>query len=101
MRVASRHFFKRPDLIEPPDREWPCDGDGLERLGRQVGLPNVVLAPFVGAHNLLSIGYYGRPVEALSECVPDQGSRRSMVPVNPTVDVIQQLLPLFDQDTVL
>jgi len=94
-------LFKRPDHIEPLDHERPCNGDVLERLGRQVGLPSIVLATFVGAYNLLSIGYCRRPVQALSECVPDQGSRRGMVPTNPAVDVVQQLLPLLDWDTSL
>ena len=50
---------------------------------------------------MLSVSYYNRPVEALSERVPNQGSRCGMVPVDPTMDVIQQLLPLFDRDIAL
>ena len=60
----------------------------------------VVLAPFVGAYDLLGVGYRGRPVEALSERVSDQGSRRGMVTTDPTVDIAQQPLPLFDGDAV-
>ena len=66
-----------------------------------MSLPSVVLAPFVGAYDLLGIGYCDRPVEALSECVFDQGPRRGMVPVDPTVDITQQLLPSFDGDVAL
>ena len=73
----------------------------MECLGQQVGLPSVVLTPFIGAHNLFGIGYYGQLVEALSECVFDQGSRRSMVATDPTVDVAQQPLPLIDGDATL
>ena len=69
--VAPRRPFERSDQIEPPDHERPHDGDRLERLGRQVGLLSVVLTPFVGAHNLFSISYYDRPVEALSKCLYD------------------------------
>ena len=47
----------------------------------------IVLTPFAGAHNLFGVGYYGRPVEALSEHVSDQGSRRGMETVDPTVDI--------------
>ena len=50
-------------------------------------MPSVVLAPFVGAYDLLGVGYYSGPVEALSECVPNQGSRRDVVTVDPTVDI--------------
>ena len=69
--IAPGHPLERFDQSEPLDHEWPCDGDCLEHLGRQVGLPSVVLTPFTGAHNLFSVGYYGRPVEALSKCVSD------------------------------
>ena len=66
-----------------------------------MSLPSVVLTPFIGEHNLLDIGYYDRPVEALSECVSDQGSRHGMVTADPTMDIAQQTLPLFDGDTAL
>ena len=66
-----------------------------------MSLPSVVLTPFAGAYDLLGIGYYSGPVEALSECVPNQGSRHGMVTANPTVDITQQKLPLFDGDTKL
>ena len=66
-----------------------------------MGLPTVVLTPFVGAHNLFGIGYCGRPVEALSECVSDQGFRRGMVTADPTMDITQQLHPLLDEDVAL
>ena len=56
---------------------------------------------FTGEHNLFSVGYYGQQVEALSEHISDQGPRCSMVPIDPTVDITQQLLPLFDGDAAL
>ena len=96
MHVAPECSFERSNHIEPPDHERPRDGDRLECLGRQVGLLGIVLTPFIGAHNLFSVGYYGRPVEALSERISDQGPRCSMVPVDPTVDISQQLISLFD-----
>ena len=66
-----------------------------------MSLPSVVLAPFAGAYDLLGVGYYSGPAEALSECVPYQGSRRSVVTADPTVDITQQKLPLFDGDVEL
>ena len=66
-----------------------------------MSLPSVVLAPFVGAYDPLSIGYCSGPVEALSECIPNQGSRHGVVTVDPTVDIVQQKLPLFDGDAEL
>ena len=50
-------------------------------------MPSVVLAPFVGAHDLLGVGYCSGPVEALSKCVSNQGSRRGVVTIDPTVDI--------------
>ena len=49
----------------------------------------------------LSVGYHGRPVEALSKYVSDLGSRCGMVTVDPIVDITQQLLPLLDGDAAL
>ena len=66
-----------------------------------MGLPGIVLTSFAGVHNMFSVGYHGWPVEALSECVSDQGSRRGMVTADPTVDITQQLLPSFDGDAAL
>ena len=66
-----------------------------------MSLPSVVLAPFTGAYNLLGVGYYGGPVEALSKHIPNQGSKCGMVTTYPTMDIAQQKLPLFDGDTEL
>ena len=66
-----------------------------------MSLSSVVLTPFAGAHNLLGVGYCGRLVEALSERVSNQGSRCGMVTADPTVDIAQQTLPLFDGDAAL
>ena len=64
-------------------------------------MPSIVLTPFADAHDLLGVCYSGWPVEALSERVSDQGSRCGMVTVDPTMDIAQQMLPLFDADAAL
>jgi hypothetical protein len=66
-----------------------------------MGLSSVVLTPFIGAHDLLSVSHRGRPVEALSKRVFDQSSRRSVVSIDPAVDILQQPPPLFDADAML
>ena len=66
-----------------------------------MSLPSIVLAPFAGAYDLLSVGYCSGLVEALSERVPNQGSRCGMVTTDPTMDIAQQKLPLFDGDAEL
>ena len=101
MGIAPRRPFERSNQIEPLDREWPCDGDCLEHLGQEMGLPSIVLAPFVGAHDLFNVGDYGWPVEALSEHVSDQGSRRGVMTANSIMDITQQPLPLLGGDAAL
>jgi hypothetical protein len=64
--VALERLLERSNQIKPLDHEWPCDGDRLEHLGRQMGLMSIVLTPLTGAHNLLGVGHDGEPVEALS-----------------------------------
>ena len=34
VRISPGHPLERSDQIEPPDREWPHDGDRLECLGQ-------------------------------------------------------------------
>ena len=89
MGEALGRLFEWPNQVEPPDCEGPRDGDHLERLGREVSLPSVVLAPFAGAYDLLSVGYCSGLVEALSECVSNQSSWCGMVTADPAVDVAQ------------
>ena len=66
-----------------------------------MSLPSIVLTPFVGEHDMLGVGYCSGPVEALSKCVSNQGSRCGVVTVDPTVDIAQQVLPLLDGDAAL
>jgi len=66
-----------------------------------VSLLSVVPAPFAGAYDLLGIDYHYRPVEVLSEHVSDQGSGCGMVTMDPTMDIAQQMLPLFEGNATL
>ena len=50
---------------------------------------------------MFSVSYRGRPVEALLEHISNQGPRCGLVPTDPTMDISQQLLPLFDGDAAL
>jgi hypothetical protein len=89
MNLSIGHLLEGPIQIEPPDRECPHDGDRMECLGWQVGLPSIVLTPFTGAHYLLGIGHRGGLAEALSKCVSDQGSRCGLVSTDPAMDILQ------------
>ena len=48
VRIAPGRPLERFNQIEPLDHKRPHDGDRLEFLGRQVGVPSVVLTPFIG-----------------------------------------------------
>ena len=101
MRKAPECPLEGPYQVESPDREWPRDGDRLERLGQQVSLLSVVLASFAGAYDLLGVSHRSWLVETLLECVSDQGSRCSVMSVDPSMDVFQQVLPLLGGDATL
>ena len=66
-----------------------------------MNLPSIVLTPFIGAHDLLDVGYCSGPVEALLECISNQNSSHGVVTTDPTVDITQQMLPLFNGDAEL
>jgi hypothetical protein len=53
-----------------------------------MGLPSIVLAPFTGMYDLLSISHGGWPVEALPECVSNESPWRSVVDTCPIVDIL-------------
>jgi hypothetical protein len=99
--AASRRFPEGTDHIKSLDREWPCDGDYLECLSRQVGPPSIVLAPFASAHDPLGVDICYWPVEPLAESIPNQGSQSSLVPADPAVDVLQQPVALLDRNAAV
>jgi hypothetical protein len=57
-----------------------------------VRLSRVELTPLAGAYNPSGIGHRSRPVEALSEGVPNEGSRCCVVTASPRVYLLQYLL---------
>ena len=81
--------------------EWPCDGDGLQSVGREVCLPGVELATLTGPHNISGVGDCCGPVEALSKRVAHEGARRGVVAADASVDDPDQLLALGDGDAAL
>jgi hypothetical protein len=66
-----------------------------------VGLPCVELTPFAGADNSSSVGHRRRPIEALSESIPDKGSRRCVMAASPRVYFSQEFLTFGDGDASL
>jgi hypothetical protein len=66
-----------------------------------VGLPCVELRPFAGADNSSGVGHRRGPVEALSESIPDKGSRRCVMVASPRVYLPQEFLTFGDGDASL
>ena len=62
-------------------------------MGQEVSLPSIVLAPFIGVHDLLGLSYCSRPIEALSKYVSDQGSRCGMVTADPPWILLSKRFP--------
>jgi hypothetical protein len=71
---APGRLPQRPDDVQPPHGKRPCYGDGLQDMSREVGLAGVELAPFASAHDLAGVRNRSRPVEALAECVANEGA---------------------------
>jgi hypothetical protein len=76
-----------PDHVKALDREWPGDGNSLERLGRQVTLLGIVLAPLARLDEVSSVDEGSRPVETMSEGVPHEGVQPHVVGADATMDV--------------
>jgi hypothetical protein len=53
MCKAPGRLSERPHHVEVPHGKRPRDGDGLERLRREVGLSSVVQAPLTASYDVL------------------------------------------------
>ena len=85
--VAPGGFLQRPNHVQSPHGERPCDGDGLEGLGREVCLPCVVLASLIGVYELSGVSNRCWLVEPLAKTVSNKRPRRCMVPTGSHVQV--------------
>jgi hypothetical protein len=47
---APSCFLQGSDQVEPPNGERSCDGNGLQGMSQEMGLPCVVLESFAGAY---------------------------------------------------
>ena len=66
-----------------------------------MGLPSKELTALAGAYDLLGICDRGWRAKTLWECVPNPRSWGGEMTIDPTVDVLKELLPLFGRDVVL
>jgi hypothetical protein len=101
VRVAPGRLLQGTDEVQTPHSKGPGDGYRLQSLSGQVGLLRIELTPFAGADNSSGVGHRRRPVEALSESIPDKGSRRCVMVASPRVYLSQEFLTFGDGDASL
>jgi hypothetical protein len=89
VREAPGCLLQGTDEVQTPHSKRPSDGYCLQGLSGQVHLSRVELTPLAGAYNPSGVGHRGWPVEALSEDVPNKGSRCCMVTASPRVYLLQ------------
>jgi hypothetical protein len=75
--------------VQTPHSKRPSDGYCLQGLSGQVRLSRVELTPLAGAYNPSGVGHRDGPVEALSEGVPNEGSRCCVMTASPRVYLLQ------------
>ena len=94
MGEAPGHLLQRPDKVEAPDIEGLGDGDHLQSLSREVGLPCVVLATLTGPNDLRGVYHGGGLVETLSKGVSYQRLRCCLVAASPEVNLPKEIRAL-------
>ena len=94
-------LLQRTDEVQSPHSERLCNGDGLQNVRGEVHFSSVKLATLAGPHDVGGVGDCGGPVETLPKCITHEGTWRSMVAANASVDVMDQLLALRDGDASL
>jgi hypothetical protein len=73
----------------------------LQGVSWEIGLAGVELAPFAGAHDLVGVGDYGGPIEALAERIAHESAKRPVVATHIRVDVSNKLVTMGDGDAPL
>jgi hypothetical protein len=89
VREAPGCLLQGTNEVQTPYNKRLGGGYCLQGLSEQVRLSCVELTPLAGVYNPSGIVHRGRPVEALPEGVPDEGSRCCMVTASPRVYLLQ------------
>jgi hypothetical protein len=84
---APGHFLEGPQKVQAPHKKHPCNGDCLELLGCSVDLPHDVLSPPTGPHDLHCIASGHWSVKTLLESLPNHASRRSVMSIDPLMNI--------------
>ena len=100
MSETAWGFFEGSYHVKALDRERPGDGDGLELLCRQMGLPSVELASFIPVDDLLCVSLHGGLVKTLMKGFFDQRPWGRMISVDSGMDLVEELFPLVGRDAL-
>ena len=99
--MPSTCLFEGTHKVEHPNGEWPSNWDHLQGMCGLVRLLGVELTPMACSDQALGVPNGGRPIEALTEGVPNQGPRRCVVAASPRVHVAEELASLLEGDAAL
>src|SRR5664279_2217128 len=97
--VAPERARERSQNVQPPDRERPREGDGLQFLRGLVDLLGVELAGLAGPNERGGVLKCGGLVETAAEGFAGEGARRGVVTTVSTMDVGEDLASFFSRDT--
>jgi hypothetical protein len=84
---AHERLSERPHHVEVPHGKRPCDGDGLERLHREVSMSSVKLATFAAAYDVLGVCYCYGTVKSLLKSLSYKGSWARVITTRAGVDL--------------
>ena len=93
--------FKGSDLIKPPDRKGPSNGDCLESGRGHMALIGKELATDAVLDKVLCVCSGCRPIKACAEGLADKCPSRSVVSAESVMDFIQELPPFLFGDAPL
>jgi len=98
---APGRFLQRPDEVQSPHGERPCEWDGLQSVSCKMHLTGIELVTLASPHDFSGIGDCRGPVKTLPERITHEGARRRVVAANSSVDVSEQFPALENGDAAL
>src|SRR5664279_4343866 len=84
--VDPERARERSQDVQPPDREWPREGDGLQFLRGLMNFLGVELAGLARPDELGGVLKRSGPVEAVAESFAGEGARGGVVTAFSTMD---------------
>ena len=89
MGEAFAGLLEGPYHVQPPDREWPGEGDGLQCGRGQMRLMRELLAPDAALDDVGGVGMCGEPEETVPKGLRDDGARAGVMATVAGMDVVE------------